>query len=280
MFRKLSSRSAFTLIELLVVIGIIAILIGLLLPAAQKVREAANRVRCGNNLKQLGLAVHSYNDAHRTVPPSWLESGTISGSLHFFLLPYLEQDNVYRLAGNNSANQRGALIRVYLCPSDPTVRRFNTDWAPTNYADNVMVFNSNGPQPLEVAMPDGTSNTVTFAERYQECAPTNIPGNTEPAWAAHPGNTPNSWWDIAGFGFNTAQNPDGYYPDYSYKGATFQADPSPDVCLWRVTQSGHPGVMLVGLGDGSVRAVSAGVSLTTWVNACIPNDGNALGPDW
>jgi prepilin-type N-terminal cleavage/methylation domain-containing protein len=284
MFRTRANRGkGFTLVELLVVIAIIGVLVGLLFPAVQKVREAAARIDCSNRVKQIGLAVHGYNDVYKRLPPLWAETPNLSGSLHFFLLPFLEQGNVYNQAGNNSVNQKGAVISVYLCPSDPTQRQFYPDWAPTNYAGNVLVFNPFGTLALQNAMPDGTTNTVMFAERYQECFP--FPGHTEPAWAAHagPGNSPNELWDVAGFGFNTGitTSPyDGYYPDYSFNGLTFQVKPQPKDCNFRVTQTPHTGGMVVGLGDGSIRLVSSGISTTTWVNACIPNDGNPLGPDW
>jgi prepilin-type N-terminal cleavage/methylation domain-containing protein/prepilin-type processing-associated H-X9-DG protein len=190
--KKLAPRAGFTLIELLVVIAIIAILLGLLLPAVQKVREAASRLKCQNNLKQIGLAAHSYADTHNSFfPPLYQSSWTTppspdGGDREVFteLLPFLEQQNVYNLMGtprqvNNVWTNE---IMLYVCPSDSTFGNGlgSTNWGETvamgSYLANFQVFgnpnntsdkydhNIAGSPNLAGSFLDGTSNTVLFAE--------------------------------------------------------------------------------------------------------------------
>ncbi|OWK41926.1 hypothetical protein FRUB_04004 [Fimbriiglobus ruber] len=194
---------------MLVVIAIIAILIGLLLPAVQKVREAASRLTCGNNLKQIGLAVHSYHDANGFLPPAWNgysvsmsgratpatpKTGMLPGTLHFYILPYIEQTALFQLAttpyGSMTPGVYTTSIKTYLCPSDAsrgvTQNYSNTTAGFTNYSDNLMVFDPNKPGQLTTIMVDGTSNTVMFGERYQTCA-LNSGSFTQSLWAQYPG---------------------------------------------------------------------------------------------
>ena len=124
------SRRGFTLLELLVVLAIIAVLMGLLLPAVQKVREAASRIRCANNLKQFGLAMHGHHDARGYLPPgitTWMNGEDAAHTGFTYMLPYLEQDSVFQQIDLKqqwyaAANYVpvGAEIPLMYCPSNRT----------------------------------------------------------------------------------------------------------------------------------------------------------------
>jgi prepilin-type N-terminal cleavage/methylation domain-containing protein len=311
---RIARKRGFTLIELLVVIAIIGVLIGMLLPAVQKVREAANRMKCSNNIKQVGIAVHNFHSTFGTMPVAegnvpgtanpYQNNSTLpsspdgkGGTVFFYLLPYIEQDALYRQCGNDSMNDTTAVIQGFLCPSDPSLQNAVTSYGgcgqmngmniqrnnmgSCNYAANVMVFEPRGTKNIMAAIPDGTSNTVMFAERYKNCSPASG-GCTLPAWA-YTNITNADYWSSPTFGgtddgFNPNFNEGGH--KFSDNGVGFQAGPSAQQCNWYVTQGGHTGAMQVGLADGSARGVAPSISVGTWVSACNPNDGVTLGADW
>jgi prepilin-type N-terminal cleavage/methylation domain-containing protein/prepilin-type processing-associated H-X9-DG protein len=163
-------RGAFTLIELLVVIAIIGVLVGLLVPAVQQVRESASRTQCQNNLHQIGLALHNYHDAKRSFPPGYRASAPYSDGATdttpgwgwaAFILPFVEQDNLYRQLDFNQPVQNSAavqtVVKVYLCPSDLT-------------------------PPAAFGVPDAFGNTVCLAapSSYAACVGGDESGTTDP----------------------------------------------------------------------------------------------------
>jgi prepilin-type N-terminal cleavage/methylation domain-containing protein/prepilin-type processing-associated H-X9-DG protein len=197
MLQSLQSRRTrgFTLIELLVVIAIIAILIALLVPAVQKVREAANRAQCLNNLKQLALAAHNYHDSYRKFPTGVHYAvdvgGRLTGGTNLWveLLPYFEQDNLYRKwdyydTRNNFAGGRDAtsaqVINILICPSDPLpepeFQRKEGLFGLSTYGGNAgkrsaITMTLDGiffiDSSVRVAhITDGASNTLLFGERF------------------------------------------------------------------------------------------------------------------
>ena len=269
------TRRGFTLIELLVVIAIIAILIGLLLTAVQKVREAAARTQVSNDLKQVSLACHGANDTYNMLPPAYTDAypGPYqqTGPALFFLLPFLEQDNLYNLAGTPAYayanNVHVTVVKPYIAPNDPTNDTSNVldpgnPWALGNYATNFQVFGGgstgwNGNKNLGTAIADGTSNTVFFATVFGKC------GGYGRLWAHGNWNPPY----MSQFAYGTTDP-----PQFGIANSA--------ACNPYYAQAFSAAGAQVGMGDGSVRTVNSGVSAVTWWSACTPTGGEVLANDW
>ncbi len=273
------ARRAFTLIELLVVIAIIAVLVGLMLPAVQKVRESANRISCANNLKQLGLALHSYQDVVLKFPVDDNDPATTFGTVYTSLLPYIEQQN------NSPAV--GAPVKLFLCPSRRTVQvgprddygaGHHPDWWYPLYPYRGWYSILGGPyfsdhnggvvtrrMPLtlgQVAAKDGTSNTLLLA--HKGLAPKYYSGGSPPAQGNPQFSTDVSW--------------------YAGSGWEHHRDPTQGLCqdrndianMQELMGSPHPGAMPCLFADGSVRNLSYSTDPDLVARLWAWNDGQSV----
>jgi prepilin-type N-terminal cleavage/methylation domain-containing protein len=274
-------RSAFTLVELLVVIAIIGILTSLLLPAVQKVREAAARIQDTNNLKQIVLAVHSCNGVYKRLPPAYgnfpTPAGAVgppagTGTLQYFLCPFLEQQGVYNMATVTSDNIMNVALPVFMSASDPTMPADGMitmmggmgNMGGSSYAANYLVFGSTpgGQATIPKTFPDGTSSTLLFGTNYTQC------GMAQYMWNMGNNGSPPSW-------------PYYYDPNVSYLSLPLpQMAPLPVDCDPMRLQSPYFSVFLAAMADGSVQPVSSGVSAYSWNLAVNPADGKVFDSTW
>ena len=296
-------RPAFTLIELLVVIAIIAILIGLLLPAVQKVREAASRMKCTNNLKQIGLGLHNYHGTYGYFPPGFTSQAlTVNGdslgpgwgwAAH--LLPYVEQDPLYKtirldldIAHPANAAPRVQSLPVYLCPSDnppgPTFTVVSDDAGapicPVAFANYVGVGGT-----YEVTdFPDTNTGVLLRNSKYRVTDITDGSSNTLMVTERHSGRSPmTTWVGAVTNSINPPRNP-GYDDE---EPATLclanigePADGrTPNNPLDHVEDpsSRHPGGVNALFGDGSVRFIKNTINPVTWSALGTRAGGEVLG---
>jgi len=299
--------SAFTLVELLVVITIIGILIALLLPAVQAAREAARKLQCSNQIKQISLAALNCEHRYGVFPPLSAQGGytaaiqvagpykgAVGLTVFCWLLPYVEQDALLEKSKNSNGYPSmrvfigsGYLywysIPAYHCPDDPLATNNGrtkisgaTNWAYGNYAANFLVFGDPVKKTTEGKtrisdIRDGTSNTIFFAERYGAgCSNT----------GALDANARACLWADA--------NQSGWVPTFCMNGASppttpwmpclpFQVTPDPlNQCDPDRAQTPHPSGMNVGFGDGSVQFITGSINQTVWVNLCDPRDGQNI----
>ena len=268
------SRRGSTFIELLIVIAIIAVLLALLLPAVQKVREEAIRMQSVNNLRQIILATTNFASDHDNRLPSIRDD---KPPILVTILPYIEQGNVYRSwQGDLSVP---LFVRMYLSPADPTLSEALADRGAgplgfSSYAANYQVFKDNPKLPATI--PDGTSQTIAFAEHYSAgCGDFVYLLNDSCSIGQTHRTTFADLGDIYPVSSGTPPTTVASFPPL-----TFQVAPKPQNCNGTIAQTPHQSGMLVALCDGSVRILARGMAQTAYWGAVTPGAGEVLGFDW
>lgn len=301
-------RTALSLLELLVVVAILAVLLALILPAVQKARESAVRMRSANNLRQIVTGLHAFASAHDgRLPTIWGEKRSVNPETALFvtLLPYVEQEAQFRQLIDASADpsrahyrrpQGTGLVSVFVSPADPTrdsnrpippeldvpYYKFDPKAGLCSYPANGQLF-LNNPR-LDSCCADGTASTLAFAERY--------------SYLCGQGQKTTTYWYStfnAEAGYNitrasfaeegrdvwpvTSGNPPVSLPSGRNKSVTFQTAPLHEECNPRLAQTPHRAGMLVGVLDGSVKTLSPTIAPPVYWALVTPAGGEVVA-DW
>lgn len=274
----MSRRGGFTLLELLVVIAIFAVLVGLLLPAIQKVREAAHLMESTNNLRQNIIATHNFAALHEGQLPSIDGSPNSPNrglSLFLAILPYLEQSTLVRRPGDD----RLAAVSTFVSPADPTYVS-GVSGPVSSYAANAQVFVGN-PSMAHTFL-DGASRTIAFAEHYS----TGCQGVTF-LYAESGQHVPPIMRraTFADGGPAIKPNVGDIYPitkgmpplsEPSYPNFTFQVAPPVTKCISWVAQTPHRNGMLAAMGDGSVGTLAPSIGVNVYWGLVTPSGGESV----
>jgi hypothetical protein len=290
-------RSAFTLFQLLTVLAILAFGFALFMPGVAKMRLMAARAQSTNNLKQIVLSMHNYNDANGMLPPG-VDDNHFSASAK--LLPYIEQGNLYNsikfdkpITDEVNAAARKTVIPTFLDPLDP-VKSVREDSGATNYLFNDQVFSLNSKAKIPNSFPDGLSNTIAIGEtlkgdggeKAEDVKRQYVLLKKDDLKGVKPDTGETYWKDNKNIaGDRCASWMDGRFLQGTFNGKLKLNDERPDVNCGGEggvsTLRGLTDDILVALADGSVRALNAKkLTFTTWTYALCPNDGMPLGPDW